>query len=142
MIKEAWLWDDEGFGTTRKTVLTEDHFYKNIYSWMRVHLAVQIVLELVVNLIDRYTRDQNIQKEKEQDMEKKYAPLKKIMLSCDRLVHIWNANYSKKCECINSPDHPHLRELRSILLLFAEWKTIVSQRMNSLLTNHGRIYVG
>ena len=26
MIKRAWLWDYEGFGSTRKTVLTEDHF--------------------------------------------------------------------------------------------------------------------
>ena len=43
MIKVAWLWDDEGFGSTRKTKLTEDHFYKNAYSRMRVHLAVQVV---------------------------------------------------------------------------------------------------
>jgi len=28
LIKQAWLWDDEGFGSIRKTVLTEDHFYK------------------------------------------------------------------------------------------------------------------
>ena len=32
MIKDAWLWDDEGFGSLRKTVLTEDHFYKNAYA--------------------------------------------------------------------------------------------------------------
>ena len=45
MIKEVWLRDDDGFGATRKTKLTEDHFYKNAYSKMRVNLAVQVVLE-------------------------------------------------------------------------------------------------
>ena len=27
MTREAWLWDDEGFGTIDKTILTEDHMY-------------------------------------------------------------------------------------------------------------------
>ena len=54
--------------------------------------------------------------------EKYAAPLKSIILACDRLVDIWNANYSKKCECINSPTHPRLKELRSIFILFDEWE--------------------
>ena len=116
MIKVAWLWDDEGFGSTRKTKLTEDHFYKNAYSRMRVHLAVQVVSESVAHLIDRYVKEMG------PTIAEKYAPLKSIILACDRLVDIWNANYSKKCECINSPTHPHLKELRSILLLFDEWR--------------------
>jgi hypothetical protein len=122
MIKHAWLWDDEGFGVTRKTVLTEDHFYKNAYSRMRVHLAVQVLSESVVRLIERYVKDPEVQKEHEGDIEKQYAPLKALISSCDRLVDIWNANRDKKCECIDSPNHPHIKELREILQLFAEWK--------------------
>ena len=121
MIKDAWLWDDEGFGSLRKTVLTEDHFYKNAYSRMRVHLAVQVLSSSVINLIDRYTKD-------DCDKMKMYAPLKNIIHACDRVVDIWNANHSKKCECINSPDHPHVKELHSILLLFAEWRNESSDR--------------
>ena len=116
MIKEAWLWDDEGFGMTRKTVLTEHHFYKNAYSRMRVHLAVQVVSASVADLIDRYVKEKGVH------MSEKYAPIKSIILACDRLVDIWNGNYSKGCECIDSPNHPHLKELHSILLLFAELK--------------------
>ena len=116
MIKKAWLWDNEGFGTTRKTVLTEDHFYKNAYSRMRVHLVVQVVSESVATLIDRYTYEMG------EDLVVKYAPLRCIVTACDRLVDIWNANYFKGCECINSPHHHHLKELRTNLLLFAEWK--------------------
>ena len=116
MIKQAWLWDDEGFGSTRKTVLTEDHFYKNAYSRMRVHLAVQVVSESVSYLIDRYCNEMG------ELTATKYASLKTIVLACDRLVDIWNANHSKKCECINSPVHPHVKELHCILLLFAEWR--------------------
>ena len=122
MIKEAWLWDDEGFGTIRKTVLTEDHFYKNAYSRMRVHLAVQVLSASVVSLIDRYIKDPNVQAEKGVDIVQKFGPLKEIVGACDRLVDIWNANYSKKCECIDSPNHRHIKELHVILLVFAEWK--------------------
>ena len=50
MIKKVWLWDDEGFSTNMKTVLTENHFYKNACSCMRVHLAVQVLSASVVNL--------------------------------------------------------------------------------------------
>ena len=56
------------------------------------------------------------------DLVVKYAPLRCIVMECDRLVDIWNKHYSKGCECINSPHHHHLKELRTILLLFAEWK--------------------
>ena len=116
MIKTAWLWEDEGFGSTRKTILTEDHFHKNAYSRMRVHLAVQVVSESVAILINRYTKEMGV------DMASKYASLKTIVLACDRLVDIWNANYSKKIECINSPNHDHVKELHIILLLFSKWK--------------------
>ena len=126
MIKKVWLWDDEGFSTIRKTVLTEDHFYKNAYSRMRVHLAVQVLSASVVSLINRYA--------KEFDVEDEYRPLKEIIQSCDRLVDIWNANYSKKCCCIDSPDHSHLKELHSIMLLFYEWKNGCNTK-NEFITN-------
>ena len=128
MIKQAWLWDDEGFGSTRKTVLTEDHFYKNAYSRMRVHLAVQVVSESVAVLIDRYCKEMGA------EITKKYASLKTIVLACDQLVDIWNANHSKKCECIDSPTHPHVKELHCILLLFAEWRS-ENDSKNEFITN-------
>ena len=90
MIKGAWMWDDDEFGAIRRTVLTEDHFFKNVYSRMRVHLAVQVLSSYVVNLIDRYTL------EKGADVQRRYEPLKTIVKACDRLVDIWNANYAKK----------------------------------------------
>ena len=128
MIKEAWMWDDEGFGSTRKTVLMEDHFYKNAYSRMRVHLAVQVVSESVAVLIDRYTKEIGV------DMVERYALLKTLILACNRLLDIWNANYSKRRECINSPAHAHVKELHSILLLFAEWKNSC-QSKDEFITN-------
>ena len=82
---------------------------------MRVHLAVQVVSKSVAQLIDRYAAVN--------DLGPKYAPLRDIVLACDRLVDICNANYAKGCECINSPDHNHVKELQLILLLFAEWKS-------------------
>ena len=89
MIKTAWLWDDEGFGSTRKTILTEDHFHKNAHSRMRVHLGVQVVSEPVDILINCHTREIRV------DIALKYSPSKSIILACDRLVDIWNDNYSK-----------------------------------------------
>ena len=60
MMKVVWLWDNDGFSAIRKTVLTEDHFYKNAYSRMRVHLAVQLLSSSVFSLIDRYTKDSDV----------------------------------------------------------------------------------
>ena len=108
MVKHAWLWDDRGFGTLRNTKLTKNHLYKNAYSCMRVHLAVQVLSYSVFNLIERYTDDIDAQNEKACDMVKIYAPLKSIIQSCDRLIDIWNINGSKKCVCINSCTYSHV----------------------------------
>ena len=142
MIKKAWLWDDEGFGATRKTVLTEDHFYKNAYSRMRVHLAVQVLSRSVGYLIDRYTSDNELRDEMGSSLAEKYSPLKDIVLACDKLVDIWNANYSKGYECLNSPDHSSLKELHSIMLLFAEWKNGCQKKEEFITSGHGMIYAG
>jgi len=113
MIKDTWLWDDEGFWTLGKTKLTEDHFYTNTYSRMRVHLAVQVLSESVGDSIDRYSNE---------GLLDEYAPLNEIVLVCDRIVDIWNANYSKRCECLDMPNDQLIKELHAILLLFVEWK--------------------
>ena len=88
MIKKAWLRDDEGFGTTRKTVLTEDHLYikKNAYSRMQVHLAVQVLSRSVGDLIDRYTAGSEESDEMVCNLVKKYNPLKDIILACGRYM--------------------------------------------------------
>ena len=83
---------------------------------MRFHLVFHVVSSPVADLIDRYVKEKGVH------TTEKYAPIKSIILACDRLVDIWNGNYLKGCECINSPNNPHLKELHSILLLFAEWK--------------------
>lgn len=72
--------NDDGFCATKKINLTEDHFYKNAYSRMRVHLAVQVVSQSVVCLIDKY--------EEEKEFVSKYASLRDIVLACDRFVDI------------------------------------------------------
>ena len=118
MIKEAWLWDDKGFGTIRKTKLTEDHFCKNAYSRICVHLGVQVVSESVAELIERYTYANNVQMDTDVSMVEKYAPLKEI----------WNVNHSKKCGCINSPNHLHIKELHTILLLMLNEKRMQRKR--------------
>ena len=101
---------------------------------MRVHLAVQVLSSSVLSLIDRYTKDSDVQKDKGSELVQKYAPLRTIVQSCNRLVDIWNANHDKKCKCIDSPVHSHVKELHSILLVFAEWKNSCKSK-NEFITN-------
>lgn len=135
MIKKACMWDNERFGTTRNTVLAEDHFYKNAYPRIRIHLAVQVVSELVAVLIDLYINEIGV------DMVERYAPLKSLVLECNRLVDIWNANYSKKCEFINSSTHAHVKKLHSILLLFDTWKNVCKTKDEFITNESWDIYL-
>jgi hypothetical protein len=81
---------------------------------MRCSLSFQVVSGTTRFLIDNYA-DQCGGAEL-------YAPLRCIVVSCDRLVDIMNARRDKGCSRIDSPNHPHLNELESILKTFAEWE--------------------
>jgi len=135
MIKDAWLWDDEGFGSLRKTKLTEDHFYKNAYSRMRVHLAAQVLSQSVVSLIERYGANDDAEiAQEDNSIREMYGPLKELIASCDRLIDIWNGNREKKCENIDSPNHPHINELRKILVLFDNWRAECGNNKEQFIT--------
>ena len=109
-----------GMGSIRTNNLTHEHFHKNAYSRMRVHLAVQVVSQSMIRLIDKHAS--------ECGGIEKYQSLKKIITSIDRLVDICNntaMNNQKEfkgCEMINNPNHYHLTELLDILEIFATWK--------------------
>lgn len=66
MIENVWRDDLQGINHVRKTKLSDDHFNKNPFSRMRVHLAVQILSDSVFRMLD----------EKLDENEKgKYQPL-------------------------------------------------------------------
>ena len=91
-------------------MLTKVYFYKNAYLRMRVNLAFQFVSKSVTYLVEIYPVENKLVEE--------YAPSQDVILLCDRLVDISNANHSKKYECINSPVYSHIKELHTIILLF------------------------
>ena len=53
-LKIVWKCDGGKIGDIRTNILTEDHFKKNSYSRMRVHLAVQIFSQGMLQLIQAH----------------------------------------------------------------------------------------
>ena len=116
MIENVWRADFMGTNSLRNVKLTDDHFDRNAYSAMRVHLAVQIfsdgvacMLEDHIEFIDEATKTL-------------YEPLIAIIRNVDKLIDIWNARSDKKCGMIDCPNHSHITELREILDIFEEWR--------------------
>ena len=56
MLRDVWECDSGKMGNLRTNMLTNDHFVKNSYSRMRVHLAVQVVSNSMVRLINDYAK--------------------------------------------------------------------------------------
>ena len=58
MLHQLWCASGSNINDSIRNVnkLTKDHFFKNNYSRMRVHLAVQICSKNFVNLIDDYAK--------------------------------------------------------------------------------------
>ena len=79
---------------------------------MRVHLAVQVVSNSVVDLIEKY----------ENREIKDYSSLKMMIVNVDWLVDLWNGDRRKGYENINSPNHEYLTSFLSILKVFADWR--------------------
>ena len=59
MLHHLWIQSGSGSGSSIRTVqkFTKDHFKKNSYSRMRVHLAMQITSTTCANMIDDYSPD-------------------------------------------------------------------------------------
>ena len=144
-LGKVWKCDNGRLGDLRTNILTADHFNKNPFFCMRVHLAMQVVSQPMVNMIDAHA-------EKCGGMDK-YEPMWEIICGIVRLVDICNTTdmsnrgvykgllnlptiYSTNiipnkyplpplvlgCKMIDSPDHEHLDELLQILLTFQKWK--------------------
>ena len=56
MLRDVWEYDSGKMGNLRTNMLTNDHFVKKSYSRMRVHLAVQVVSNSMVRLINYYAK--------------------------------------------------------------------------------------
>ena len=117
------LWEETGDGkvgtSLRVFKYTIDHFLKNAFNRMRVHLATQITSLSTCRLIDQ----SNSTKFTKEDL----APMQKIIFALDQLIDIMNATSNhngvkKMGEKINSPTHWHLVELLETLALFNDWK--------------------
>ena len=54
MLRDVWEYDSGKMGNSRTNMLTNDHFVQKSYSRMRVHLAVQVVSNSMVGLINDY----------------------------------------------------------------------------------------
>ena len=132
MLRNVWECDAGKMGNIRTNILTDDHFNKNSYSRMRVHLAVQVVSNSMVRLIDDYAdncggRDS-------------YKSLKLMVSKIDRLVDIMNntdvsnRGERKGCEILDSPDHFHIQELLDILIFFCKWKDEVGDDIDKYIT--------
>ena len=82
MLRNVWDCDAGKMGNIRTNILTDDYFNNKSYSRIRVHLAVQVVSNSMVRLIDDYAdncggRDS-------------YKSLKLMVPKIDRLVDIMN----------------------------------------------------
>ena len=109
MLRNVWECDAGKMGNIRTNILADDHFDKNSYSRMRVHLAVQVVSNSMMRLIYDYAhiyggRDS-------------YKSLKLMVSKIDRVFDIMNntdinnRGERKGCEMLDSPDHFHIQEL-------------------------------
>ena len=97
---------------------TLDHFLKNAFNRMRVHLATQITSQSTCRLIDDsdgsiYTKDE-------------LSPMREIVSAVDKMIDIMNAKsdhngVKRDGEKINSPLHRHITELLEISALFSDW---------------------
>eukprot|EP00978_Attheya_sp_CCMP212_P047092 scaffold421221_cov91-Attheya_sp.AAC.2 len=123
---------DDYFGSLRQHYFGVDHFDKDAHSRMRVHLAVQITSQHMIQLIDEYSEKCGGVSE--------YAPSREIIASLDRLIDICNNtgmsgnNVFKGCEPICSPTHSHLPELARILMLFTEWKNEAGSNKDAFIS--------
>ena len=114
MLHQLWCESGSNLSNSVRNVnkLTKDHFFKNNYSRMRVHLATQICSKNVVNMIDDYAE--------ECGGKEKYEPLREVLLLLNSFIDIMNGR--KKVDCFSSPNDEKLVELLKLVSIFTEWK--------------------
>ena len=114
MLHQLWCESGSNLSNSVRNVnkLTKDHFFKNNYSRMRVHLATQICSKNVVNMIDDYAE--------ECGGKEKYEPLREVLLLLNSFIDIMNGR--KKVDCFSSPNDEKLDELLKLVSIFTDWK--------------------
>eukprot|EP00957_Ditylum_brightwellii_P080908 6154521-Ditylum_brightwellii.AAC.1 len=117
MIRRLWIASDGGDASystlLHLTKLTEAYFTKDEYSRMCCFLAMQVMSQAVVWLIDNYAD--------ECGGVEIYAPLCAVVEKVDMLVDIMNSQVEKGYERIDSLTHRHLEELLSVVHICSEW---------------------
>ena len=124
LIRKLWQTSGDGDNSNSLRIykFTRDHFFKNAFNRMRVHLATQITSLSTIRLIDESLATGTCEY-----TEEELAPMKEILFTLDQTIDIMNAksnhNGVKKLgEKINNPKHRHLAELLSTLAIFTDWK--------------------
>ena len=130
------LWEETGDGkvgsSLRVLKYTVDHFIKNAFNRMRVHLATQIISLSTCWLIN----ESSSRKYTKEDL----APMREIIFTLDQSIDIMNAtanhNGVKELgETINSPTHHHLVKLLETLALLNDWKKEAGKFKERFITN-------
>lgn len=121
MIENVWV--AMGGGQVNKlslNKLTWDHFRKDCHSRMRVYLAVQVNSNSVSIMIDDARADSEVKQKVKLDM---YDSIQLLVQKVDRIVDIFNsAGALKNAPIIDSPQHPLLYEMLTILDFFCDWR--------------------
>ena len=91
MLHQLWSESGSNLSNSVRNVnkITKDHFFKNNYSRMRVHLSTQICSKNVVNMIDDYA--------KECGGKEKYESLREVLLLLNNLIYIMNGRKNVDC---------------------------------------------
>ena len=112
LLHQLWCASGSNINDSIRNVnkLTKDHFFKNNYSRMRVHLAVQIFSKNVVNMIDDYAE---ICGGKE-----KYGPMREVILLMNNFIDVMNGK--TKVDRVLSPNDSKLEELMKVVYIFSE----------------------
>ena len=129
ILKDIWIKSgDSNLGTAslRKYKFTWDHFILNSYNKMRVFLALQALLQTMINMITDYCKPV-LEGGMGIGVAKEFTSIILIITAINRLVDIMNGvrfknGKDKEVYLIDSPQHPHVFELFDILRLFEDWK--------------------
>jgi hypothetical protein len=126
MLHYLWKITDDATGLcgVLQYHFSTDHFVKNSFSRIKVNLAVQITSQTMITMIN-----ENVDGMEIVGLDN-FSSMILVFDKLDRLVDIVNATRSsnksakrpKNCHDINSPSHPHLKELLNILEAFYDWR--------------------
>lgn len=133
LIEEVWRSTLLDYNYIRTNKLTEEHFEKNAHSRMRVHFAVQILSQSVIEMIDGYIASSESQEEQE-ELRLTYKSLLEVIEKLNVMIDIWNHYTDKvfidgerygpirKEKDEDIQNHKYITYLEDILILFAKWE--------------------